>query len=342
MFNALTRRAAATAAGTLLSTTLATLAAFAAFAAPAANAGTLTIAHTTWVGYGTLYLARDLGYFKQEGLDVDLKTIDDASIYMAAQASGKIDGSASTVDEVMKFRSPNFCFKSVIALDESYGGDGVLVGDGVNSFADLKKQPIAMSEGSVSQFWLAYLLKQRGMSIKDVTIQNMSADDAASAFIAKRVPAAVTWEPHLTFVREHKQGKVLIDSSATPGVIVDVVTLNCDVIKNRPKDVQALVDGIYKAVAYTRANPEKAYAIMAKGVGGYLADPKAFADAAKGVRFYDQPMNVGLLGTAAKPGSVEKVITLGSSIWSDLGKQKIAVDYNMLVDPTFASAKVPQ
>ncbi|CAE6728976.1 hypothetical protein R69927_01714 [Paraburkholderia domus] len=339
MFNALTRRVAATAAGTLLSTTLA---AFATFASPAANAGTLTIAHTTWVGYGTLYLARDLGYFKQEGLDVDLKTIDDASIYMAAQASGKIDGSASTVDEVMKFRSPNFCFKSVIALDESFGGDGVLVGDGVNSFADLKKQPIAMSEGSVSQFWLAYLLKQRGMSIKDMTIQNMSADDAASAFIAKRVPAAVTWEPHLTFVREHKQGKVLIDSSATPGVIVDVVTLNCDVIKNRPKDVQALVNGIYKAVAYTKANPEKAYAIMAKGVGGYLADPKAFAEAAKGVRFYDQPMNVGLLGTSAKPGSVEKVITLGSSIWSELGKQKVAVDYSMLVDPTFASTKVPQ
>jgi NitT/TauT family transport system substrate-binding protein len=339
MFNALTRRAAATVAGTLLSTTLA---AFATLTSPAANAGTLTIAHTTWVGYGTLYLARDLGYFKQEGLDVDLKTIDDASIYMAAQASGKIDGSASTVDEVMKFRSPNFCFKSVIALDESFGGDGVLVSDGVNSFADLKKQPIAMSEGSVSQFWLAYLLKQRGMSIKDMTIENMSADDAASAFIAKRVPAAVTWEPHLTFVREHKQGKVLIDSSATPGVIVDVVTLNCDIIKNCPKDVQALVDGIYKAVAYTKANPEKAYAIMAKGVGGYLADPKAFAEAAKGVRFYDQPMNVGLLGTSAKPGSVEKVITLGSSIWSDLGKQKVAVDYSMLVDPTFASAKVPQ
>jgi NitT/TauT family transport system substrate-binding protein len=189
MFNALTRRAAATVAGTLLSTTLA---AFATLTSPAANAGTLTIAHTTWVGYGTLYLARDLGYFKQEGLDVDLKTIDDASIYMAAQASGKIDGSASTVDEVMKFRSPNFCFKSVIALDESFGGDGVLVSDGVNSFADLKKQPIAMSEGSVSQFWLAYLLKQRGMSIKDMTIENMSADDAASAFIAKRVPAAVT------------------------------------------------------------------------------------------------------------------------------------------------------
>ena len=35
----------------------------------AAQAGTLSIGHTTWVGYGPLFVARDLGYFKQAGLD---------------------------------------------------------------------------------------------------------------------------------------------------------------------------------------------------------------------------------------------------------------------------------
>src|SRR5476651_116111 len=122
------------------------LTAIAAGVAGGAQAGTLSIGHTTWVGYGTLYLAQDLGYFKDKGLTVELPTIEEASMYMAAQASGKLSGSAST-------------------LDESHGGDGVLVGKDVNSLQELKGKAVAVNEGSVSQFWLNYLLKNAGMKM---------------------------------------------------------------------------------------------------------------------------------------------------------------------------------
>src|SRR5471030_2223650 len=130
------------------------LTAIAAGVAGGAQAGTLSIGHTTWVGYGTLYLAQDLGYFKEKGLTVELPTIEEASMYMAAQASGKLSGSESTLDEILKYR-PQFCFKAVAALDESYGGDGVVVSNGINSLQDLKGKAVAVNEGSVSQFWLA-------------------------------------------------------------------------------------------------------------------------------------------------------------------------------------------
>ena len=79
--------------------------ALAASVSSLAQAGTLSIGHTTWVGYGTLYLARDLGYFKEQGLEVELTTIEESSMYMAAQASGKLSGSASTIDEILKYLS---------------------------------------------------------------------------------------------------------------------------------------------------------------------------------------------------------------------------------------------
>ncbi len=308
-----------------------------AFSAAGAQAGTLSIGHTTWVGYGTLYLARDLGYFKEQGLDVELTTIEEASMYMAAQASGKLSGSASTIDEILKYRSSDFCFKAVAALDESYGGDGVLVGKEVASLKDLKGQSVAVNEGSVSQFWLSYLLKHNGMTMADLDIQNMTAHDAATAFIAGRVPAAVTWEPHLSLVRQKGEGKVLIDSSKTPGVIVDVVALSCDVIDKQPEDVKALVKGLYKAVQFTRDNPEKAHEIMAKGVGGYLADPVELANAAKGVRFYDQAMSEKLLGVPGKPGDIKGVIRLANETWSALQGKRYEVSYDDLVDTRFIS-----
>ncbi|MFK3970666.1 ABC transporter substrate-binding protein [Pseudomonas sp. NPDC087358] len=314
------------------------LTAIATLFASGAQAGTLSIGHTTWVGYGTLYLARDLGYFKEQGLTVELTAIEEASMYMAAQASGKLSGSASTLDEILKYR-PQFCFRAVAALDESYGGDGVLVGKDVNSLQDLKGKSVAVNEGSVSQFWLNYLLKNAGMKMSDLTIQNMTADEAATAFIAGRVPAAVTWEPHLTTVRNKQQGKVLVDSSSTPGVIVDAVALNCDVIEKQPADVKALVAGLYKAVQYTKEHPKEAYAIMAKGVGGYLADPTELAAAAKGVRFYDQAMSEKLLGSNGSIGDAAAVIKLGNETASELQGKPYNVSYNDLIDNRFVSPK---
>ncbi|MAK92865.1 MAG: taurine ABC transporter substrate-binding protein [Oceanospirillaceae bacterium] len=296
-----------------------------------AAAGTLSLAHTTWVGYGTLYLARDLGYFKEQGLEVKLQAIEEASMYMAAQASGNLDGAASTIDEVLKYR-PNMCFKSVIALDDSFGGDGIVTGNDVKSLKDLKGTKVAVNEGSVSQFWLSYLLEKDGMTMDDLIIQNMTADDAASAFIAGRVPTAVTWEPHLSLVRNNKAGKVLVDSSQTPGVIVDVVELNCDVIEKRPEDVKALVAGIYKAVEFTKENPEKAYEIMAKGVGGYLADPAEFAAAAANVRFYDKAMNEALMSPS---GEIKELVEIADKTWSKLQGRDLNVSYDDLVDSSF-------
>jgi NitT/TauT family transport system substrate-binding protein len=306
--------------------------------AATADAGEMRLGMTTWVGYGPMFLARDKGFFKENGLDVELQIIEDASLYMAAVAAGKLDGNASTIDEIMKYRSPDFCFKAVVALDDSHGGDGVLVQKDVGSLKDLKGKAVGMNEGSVSQFWFNILLKREGMTEKDVEITNMTADDAAAAFIAGRIPAAVTWEPHLTLVRTKDQGKVLIDSSMTPGLIVDVVSLTCDYIDKNPKDVEAFVKGLYKAVDFINTNPDEAYAIMAKGVGGYLEKPEDFAAAAKGVNFYGQARNIEFFGTPEK-GEAADLIKLGDEIWGSFQKLKMKVDYNTLVDTQFLQPK---
>jgi NitT/TauT family transport system substrate-binding protein len=318
-------------------TLLAGLAASLAFTAPA-EAGKIRLGMTTWVGYGPLFLARDLGYFKEAGVDVELKTIEESAIYMAAVASGDLEGMAATVDEVMKWRSPDFCFKSVLALDDSHGGDGVLTAKDIKSLKDLKGKEVAMNEGSVSQFWFNILLSKEGMSEKDVKVSNMTADDAAAAFIAGRVPAAVTWEPHLGEVRKSGNGKVLIDSTATPGAIVDTVGLKCSVIDKQKADVAAFVKAYYRAIDYLKANPEKSYEIMAKGVGGYLSKTEDFADAAKGVHFYDKPRNVEFFGAADK-GEAADLIRLANDIWGGKGMMKMKVDYATLVDASWATAK---
>lgn len=304
-------------------------------AAKPASAGTLNLSMTVWVGYGPIFLARDLGFFKKRGLDVNLNIVSDSALSMAAMAANQIQGTAVTLDEILKYRSPSACFKTVMALDDSHGADGMVVGNNINSLAELKGKTVALNEGSTSQFWFNYLLDKQGMTQSEFKVVNMTADDAAAAFIAGRVPAAVTWEPNLSFVKEHKKGKVLIDSASTPGVILDVLAVRCSTIQDDPKDVQALVDGILEAVDYTKAHPDEAYADMAKSVGGYLSKPADFAAAAAGVNFYTAAMNKSYFGTIADPGPAKNVMDTGLEIWGKLSKIQMQITYPDIIDPSF-------
>jgi NitT/TauT family transport system substrate-binding protein len=292
--------------------------------AAAAKAEPFEIVHTTWVGYGPLYLAQDLGYFKEEGVEVKLTTIEEKTLQMAAVMSGQAAGALGTVDEFLLYMNKDVCLKYVFALDESAGGDGIIVSKGIDKLEDLKGKQVAFNEGSVSQFWFNVVLKNHGMKQEDIEMVNMTPDDAAAALMAGRVPAAVTWEPHLTEARSTAGSKVLIDSSTTPGVITDVMAVQCSTAEKRASDIKAIIRAWNRAVDYWKANPDKANAIMAKGVGGWLSDPAVFGDSVKGVKFFDKATNTAYFGTPDKPGSLYGIVQYAIDIWGGLKRLQVS------------------
>ena len=173
-----------------------------------------------------------------------------------------------------------------------------------------------------------------GLALANVRERLILLHDAAAAFMADRIPVAVTWEPHLTLAKKANKGQVLIDSSKTPGLIVDVVALNCDYIAKNPKDVEALVKGLYKANELIKEDPAKAYEVMAKGVGGWLKDPKDFASSAAGVNFYGKARNAEFFA-GGETGEAGKLIKLGGDVWGGFGKLKMDIKFDDLVDPSF-------
>ena len=282
--------------------------------APASANQELTIAHSTWVGYGPLYIARDKGFFEEEGLDVDLVVMEDVKTRMPALAAGRIDVAVTTIDTVLAFYSPEHPLSYLFALDDSRGGDGIVAGKDIKTIADLKGKSIAFTEGSVSQFFLSVLLKDAGMKLSDVNALNMAAGDAGAAFVAQKGDAAVTWEPWLTRGKDTDHGHVLVDSTKTPGLITDIMVTTNDMLeKNRPA-----MEGLYrawsKAIAWQKDNIEEADEIMAKGVGGWLEDPAVFAETRAGIVFYDDAMNKTFMDPANEGGilgTIKNAKTLG-------------------------------
>ena len=301
------------------------------------QAETVKLAHSTWVGYGPLYIAQEKGFFKKHGVDVELVIMEEPKDRFPAMLAGKIDMIASTVDTaILYLRKPDE-FQYVVAIDDSNGGDGIVAKKDIRSLADLKGKTVAFSEGSVSEFYLNVLLAKAGLKASDLTPVNMAAPEAGAAFVANKVDAAVTWEPWLSRGKQAEFGHLLVDSSTSPGLITDVVIATKDYVAKHGAETKAVVAAWNEAVAFQRAHADEANAIMAKGVGGWLKSPKDFKETLPGIKFYGRDDNKAFFGTKDKPGPLHRTVEDAITIWSGQGRLQVQTGPDKLIDYEFVT-----
>lgn len=276
----------------------------------------LKLGVSTWIGWGPLYIAKEKGFFDEEGVEVEFVAPDEQEPF-AELAAGSIDGLGTTVDAMLNYLSEEQAYRYLFAADDSRGGDGVVADKDIQTIADLKGKTVAYEKGIVSEFYLGVLLKEAGLSLGDVEAMDMPWNDAGAAFAEGRANAAVTGEPWLTKGKQSAHGHLLVDSSSSPGLIVDVLLTTPEKLAARMDDFKGLYRAWVKAVEWQRANEKEADDIMARGLGGWLEDPAVVADARGGIAFYDDAMNRAYIGTPEAPGSI--VATIASAL--ELGKE---------------------
>lgn len=312
----------------------AAVAAIIAAVAPA-DAGSLKLGHSTWVGYGPFYIARDKGFFKEEGVDVELVIMEDTPMKMGALMAGQLDLVASTVDEFPIYMKPGIGIRYVMAVDNSRGGDGIVATKDITTIEGLKGKKVAFEQGSVSQFFLNALLKDAGLSQSDIEPVNMAATDAGVAFAAGQVDAAVTWEPALSQGAKAENGHILLTSADKPGLITDVVAATDATLKEKSEDVKGFVRAWYRAVDFIKSNPEEANVIMAQGVGGWLNDPKVFAETLAGIEYLDKEKNLAFFGTPDAPGQLTKTLGTALEVWKGFDRIQVEVKPADMIDYNF-------
>ncbi|EAX46837.1 aliphatic sulfonates family ABC transporter, periplsmic ligand-binding protein [Thermosinus carboxydivorans Nor1] len=295
----------------------------------------IKIALPTFTGYGPLLVAKEKGFFKNKGLDVEIQVIDGLGERKQALMANKIQGMATALDVSVTMAGDGVPVKILWAFDTSNGADGILVKNnkGINSVADLKGKEIALPEAATSHFFLLNVLDKAGMSDKDVKIVNMTAGEAGAAFVAGKVDAAVTWEPWLTKGAK-ADGKVLVSTKDLPGVIVDVVFLREDFVKAHPDQVQAFVAALKEATDFMMTNKDEAYKIIANG---FKMKPEEISADMQTLKFYGLQENLAFFGTPDKPGPIYDVTKKAGQFYFD--KKKISKVPNPadMIDASFLS-----
>jgi NitT/TauT family transport system substrate-binding protein len=280
-------------------------------AAPAPSAATpepaqpvtLTVGHDLWVGYSGVFIASELGYFKEAGLDVKLKPFSNPGDTLPALVAGQLDIGLTTLQNLAVLNGNSETdVVAVGVVDSSNGADAVVAKKQYASLKDLKGKTVALTLGEVNHFLFLVGLKQSGLDAKDYKLTSMSADDAGAAFVAGKVDAAVTWEPWVSKANK-SGGHTIFSSSSVPDTIMDSVAVRRSTLKARGAAYTAFLKAIDRGVSLLRSDPEKAAPIIGKYLSAPAEDVKGMLS---GDKIYGWADNQALFGASGATGPVFK------------------------------------
>ncbi len=290
----------------------------------------IIIAYTPWTGYGALFVAQAKGMFKARGLDVEVQAIEGVGDRKQALAAGKIQGMAASID-VSISAAETLPLKYVWAFDSSAGADGLLAKPEIKSYADLKGKQVAYHKGSASHLMLTELLAKNNMKESDLVPVDMKASEAAAAFMAGKVDAAVTWEPHLSKAVK-AGGKLLGTTKDTPGLIADVLVFKEDYVKANQETVQKIVEAMAEATDFLIKNPAEASKMVAEGM---KMKPEDVTSDFATLKFYNLKESLEFYGTADKPGPMYAVTKKAAQFYVDQKVLKAVPDVSKIIDSSF-------
>jgi NitT/TauT family transport system substrate-binding protein len=256
-----------------------------------------------WTGWVAWYVAQKQGFFRKHGADVKLIWFANYSDSIAALSSGQLDANCQTWSDTLGPLAKGLPLKAILVNDNSAGNDALMVVPSIRGLSELKGHTVALEQYSVSHFVLYTALAQNHMDPRDVKVVNLSAGDAAAAFVSGRVDAAVVWNPWISQIEKSGRGRAVFTSRQMPGLIPDLLVAQESAIARHRSDLVGMIRAWFDTVAFIRDHQAEAVAIMAKVVG---MDPGQYQVFLPGTRFFDATANRDALN-AANPQSLVAV-----------------------------------
>lgn len=261
----------------------------------------IKVGYSDWPGWVAWAIAEQQGYFKKHGASVKLVWFPNYSDSIAALSSGQLDANCQTWSDTMAPLAKGIALKVVLVNDNSAGNDALMAAPKYKSVKDLKGKTVALEEFSVSHFVLATALARSGMTQKDVKVVNLSAGDAAAAFLSGRVDAATVWNPWVNKIELSGKGKALFTSRDMPGLVPDLLVAQEKSLAANRADFVGMVKAWYEVEKFIREKPDEAVKIMSKVVELSPEEYKVFLP---GTRFFGEKDNLEALGSATTPRSL--------------------------------------
>lgn len=280
---------------------------------PEKNKITIAVGGKSLFYYLPLTIAERQGYFKDEGLEVDIPDFAGGAKALQALVGGSADAVSGAFEHTINMQAKKQPIRAVV-LQAGYSSIALVMPKEkaalYKSPKDLKGLKIGVTApGSSTNMFVNNLLAKEGLKPNEVSIVGVGATAGAVAAMEKgEIDAISNLDPVLTQLEAGGKFVAVADSRTEKGMqdiyggdyLASCIYLNEDFIKKNPNTTQAITNAMVRALrwlakaspddvmalvpdAYKGGNPALYKAALMKNLNGYSRDGQMTMKAANNV-----------------------------------------------------------
>ncbi|WP_431856443.1 ABC transporter substrate-binding protein [Azospirillum sp.] len=217
--------------------------------------------------HAPLVVAKELGFFKDAGLDVELVAPADPNDPPKLVAAGKAELAVSYQPQLQVQVGEGLPLVRVGTLVSTPLNSLVVLADGpVKSVKDLKGRKVGFSVGGFEDALLGAMLEKAGLSLKDVTLVNVNFSLSPS-ILSGQVDAVIgafrNFELNQMAIEKHPGRAFYPEEEGVPAY--DELILVANKAQAGDPRLPKFLAAVERAVLYILNHPEEAHAAFTKG-----------------------------------------------------------------------------
>jgi len=317
----------------------------------------LRVGIVTWPGYAGGIVAnngfkpnKDCIFWKKYNLQVEFLLLEDIDVRDKAFVKGGANGVDivwSSVDywanELPGFVKDGVKARAIMQADWSRGGDAIVVDPSIHKIEDLKGKKISLALFTPSHWFLEYSLENSSLNDAEQAeiIKNLvgkdASPDARADFVARKVDAAVLWEPDITeALRKRPDSHILVSSKEAANLIADIMVAREDFIKDHPGVVKSYIQGWLDGVAEANRDPERVVQLLMDNEPIYKdLGPQETRTSLTTVKWADITDNTLMFGLDGSDPLFDRIFRYASQAWVKRGYISSAVAPGQAKDISF-------
>ena len=241
-----------------------------------------------WMYYGShapFALGKDKGYYKEAGINLDIRSGNGSGSAHRLVANGDSDFSYGSCASMINLAAQGAPLVSVGVIDAT-GTEAIIVrpDTGIKKIQDLKGKTLLTTANAGVNTFFPLVLKNAGLSEADVHITNVPEGALVSSYLQGAGGAV-----GLLGGLDDKPAEIKANGGADPvtfaysdfGVnqVGYCIVTKKDTVANKPDLVKRFMAATVKSYKEGEKNPDAAVGAMADIVGGTMADDKGKAQA---------------------------------------------------------------